>query len=101
MWTMSINQLICKLADTVSWSVDGCWSSVDLDSPSQHEVAGSTKDDEERAESDEINVEVCVFHVQFLEDIVTFLKDASTLTVLLTLEWFSVVAIDCLQDSLK
>jgi len=74
---------------------------VHLNSPPKHKVASNTKDDKERAESDEVNIEICVLNIQLFKDIVAFLKDACTFAILLAFERFAVISIDCLQDALK
>lgn len=76
-------------------------TSMHLNSPSEHEVASSTKDDKERTQSNEIYVEVCVLDVQLFENVVALLKDARTLAILLTLKRFAVISIDCLQHTLE
>jgi len=75
--------------------------SVHLNSPSKHEIASCTKDNEEWTESNKVNVEICMLDIQFLQNIITFMKDACAFAVLLTFKWFPVISVDCLQDSLK
>jgi len=43
---------------------------VDLDSPTEYEVAAGTERDKERTENDEVDVEVRVFDVQLAQHIV-------------------------------
>jgi len=98
---MEINNYIIKLTTSFARQKQLQATSVHLNSPSEYQVASNTKHNKERAKCNEINVEVCVLHIQFFENIVTFLKDACTFAVLLTFKWFPVISIDRLQDSLK
>lgn len=75
---------------------------MELDAPPENEITSDAQYDEEGTESDEVDVELGMFDIQFSKNGIGLCEYAHVFFILLfAVQWFSVKPVDRLQYTLK